>query len=116
MYPLKGGLYRGLYRELPIGVLKGDTRSLDYSSHGPGAIPLMTWNMQEIYTLLMGLTKPQLNGMLQALETVAQAYGIFLNPAKTELLLNPARDPLTVRSFDGTSVKTTPHAKYLGRV
>ena len=31
---LKGGLYRGLYRGITIGGIKGDTRSLDYSSYG----------------------------------------------------------------------------------
>ena len=30
----KGGLYRGLYMGTTIGDIKGDTRSLDYSSHG----------------------------------------------------------------------------------
>ena len=31
---LKGGLYRGLYRGSTIGLIKRDTRSLDYSSYG----------------------------------------------------------------------------------
>ena len=65
-------------------------------------------------TLLMGLTESQLNGMLQALETVAQAYGMSLNQTKTELLTNPNRDPITVRFTNGSPVKTTPQAKYLG--
>ena len=30
---LKGGLYRGLYRGPTIGVIKEDTRSLDYGSY-----------------------------------------------------------------------------------
>ena len=65
-------------------------------------------------TLLMGLTESQLNGMLQALETVAQAYGMSLNQTKTELLANPNRDPIAVRFTNGSLVKTTPQAKYLG--
>ena len=31
---LKGVIYRGLYMGITIGVIKGDTRSLDYSSCG----------------------------------------------------------------------------------
>ena len=31
---LKGGLYRGLYMGVKSGLIKGDTRSLDCSSHG----------------------------------------------------------------------------------
>ena len=31
---LKGGcIYRGLYRDYTVGVIKGDTRSLDYDSY-----------------------------------------------------------------------------------
>ena len=41
---LKGGMYRGLYRGTTIRIIKGDTRSLDYSSYefpeyAPGLLP-----------------------------------------------------------------------------
>ena len=45
------GLYRGLYGGLTIGVIKGHTRSLEYSSHGnQGASHSISWksSIQEI--------------------------------------------------------------------
>ena len=41
----------------------------------------MIWNTQDD-TLLMALTSTQLQGMLSALESVAQEYGMNLNQSK----------------------------------
>ena len=39
----KGGLYRGLYRGTTIGVIKGDTRSLDSGSFRVSGFRVSIW-------------------------------------------------------------------------
>ena len=65
-------------------------------------------------TLLIGLTTPQLEQMLRAIETDALCYGMRLNATKTELLINECCPPAEIRFVNGDIVPTTTQAKYLG--
>ena len=62
----------------------------------------------------MALTSTQLQGMLSALESVAQEYGMNLNQSKTEILTHPTSDHTSLKFRDGTAVPTTTQVKYLG--
>ena len=85
-------------------------------------IPTNTWSEgYPIYdleyaddTLLMALTSTQLQGMLSALESVAQEYGMNLNQSKTEILTHPTSDHTSLKFREGTAVPTTTQVKYLG--
>ena len=65
-------------------------------------------------TLLIGLTAPQLEQMLRAIETEALCYGMRLNATKTELLINECCPPAEIRFVNGDIVPTTTQAKCLG--
>ena len=65
-------------------------------------------------TLLMGVTKPQLQSMLESLEDIALEYGMKLNNTKTELLSHPRADHTALSFRDGTIVPNVTTVKYLG--
>ena len=62
----------------------------------------------------MGVTKPQLQSMLESLEDIALEYGMKLNNTKTELLSHPRADHTALRFRDGTKVPNVTTVKYLG--
>ena len=84
-------------------------------------IPTNTWSEgNPIYdleyaddTLLMSLTTPQLQNLLQELEGAASLHGMSLNTTKTELLVKPDHTE-TIYFRNGEPVLTTESAKYLG--
>ena len=67
-------------------------------------------------TLLMGVTKPQLQQMFSALEEVASEYGMRLNHQKTELLVHPQADHTAIKFKDGSKVPFANTVKYLGNM
>ena len=58
-------------------------------------------------TLLLSLTTPQLQSMLNALEEQAAFHGMKLHYEKTEILYRPKFPPPAVRYCTGEQVKTT---------
>ena len=84
-------------------------------------VPTNTWSQgYPIYdleyaddTLLLSLTTPQLQQILNALESIANEYGMRLNKVKTELLVRPGDRPI-IRFLDGSIVPTSEVVKYLG--
>ena len=64
----------------------------------------------------MGVTKPQLQQMLSALEEVASEYRMRLNHQKTELLVHPQADHTAIKFKDGSKVPFANTVKYLGNM
>ena len=91
----------------------------DLLSHG---VPTNTWSVgKPTYdleyaddTLLIARTTTQLQEYLAALEHQASLYGMNLNQAKTEILLDPRRPAPKIRFQNGNLVPTTTQIKYLG--
>ena len=81
--------------------------------------PTKTWSVHNPtydVNLLLGLTTPQSEQMLRAIEKEAVCYGMRLNTTKTELLVNACRPVESIRFENGDLVPTTTQAKYLGCV
>ena len=67
-------------------------------------------------TLIFGISTPQLESMLQALEQEASKYGMSLNFAKSELLVSDAQSDAAMNFANGQPVPITTSVKYLGSV
>ena len=65
-------------------------------------------------TLLFGITTPQLESMLHALEHEAMVYGLTLNISKSEHLIQPGQEGNNMTFSSGDPVPTTTCSKYLG--
>ena len=67
-------------------------------------------------TLIFGISTPQLESMLQALEQEASKYGMSLNFAKSELLVSDPQSDAAMNFANGQPVPITTSVKYLGSV
>ena len=65
-------------------------------------------------TLLFGISTPQLEAMLHALQTEAQNFGLALNLAKSEILVYPSQDAPRLHFLNGDPVPTATNVRYLG--
>ena len=65
-------------------------------------------------TLLFGITTPQLESMLHALEHEAVVYGLILNMSKSERLIQPGQEGNNIVFRSGDPVPTTTCSKYSG--
>ena len=65
-------------------------------------------------TLLFGITTPQLESMLHALEHEAMVYGLILNMSKSERLIQPGQEGNNIVFRSGDPVPTSTCSKYLG--
>ena len=65
-------------------------------------------------TLLISVTKPQMNDILKAIEVEATLYGMLLNKEKTVSLEYNADAPQVLYFADGSPVPITTDTKYLG--
>ena len=65
-------------------------------------------------TLLFGISTPQIEAMLHALQTEAQNFGLALNLAKSEILVYPSQDAPRLHFLNGDPVPTATNVRYLG--
>ena len=87
-----------------------------------GGVATNTWSVgHPVYdleyaddTLLVSLTTPQMQSMLNALEAQAALHGMKLNYDKTEVLHHPKHTPPNLTFSNGEKVQTTTQIKYLG--
>ena len=125
--PAYGKVGSGIRQGCPLSpylfvmVLTVILEDMDWSLLAIG-IPTNTWSVgKPVYdleyaddTLLLGKTTTQLQSYLTELEEQASLYGMRLNQDKTEILMDPRKQPPKLKFSDGTSVQTTTQVKYLG--